>query len=1033
MKKLPLWICIFLITLFVTSADYSTTHSDYVKGDWPDYWSINGSSVSDGNTIGIAGGWTSADADDKYSVDCGINGTLGLNLDNAPVYSFSLSSVNTTIEVVLEDYGQTGYHRLGGNVGASAFFIGISNDASNYKTYDTGNSWQARIARTHGNHTLKVYFNTSDSLIYYIDGVWAGEKVGLGASTYTDVQWAGSNTGNRNCIGYLLIYNGTVAPTSGVPAGDAPNVSVSSYSATNTTASNITGYCNVSDINNDTLNVTIYWLHDGAINKTWNITITNSNTTNELTDIFAAENLTAGNWSFRCKAADASLSTTKTGPIHDIIDFITPDISINSGNFFETDNSSIINRALSLAAPLNITLEDDYDLYAYEIYVFNESGTIVYNETNTTLSGKIQYIRKNITVNGSKGRYYINVTVSDSHTKTAIQDYKVDKGSDFLRFDNQIKVTAEGAVEMKATKNIDRYEIEANYPDASLKTKTFYVESDHPLVYVTSSGFQGHLVDYYNKKWIDFEGEGKVTVTKISDTKYMIEIKNSSKDKVKFKSIGGINTNSLTYSYFLVNPSSLDWTIPTTAPVGFINNNSINVSLSVTGYFRNTTTFYVYNASEDLLQTYQVSSSGNDTAQYNQYITGLTDSFYYINATHEDELGNMAYSDTLSIYAVFVDNCSASGNETMVFTIYREDIPSETINATFKIELSYWVNPDEILATYNAEFTDNYNYSICLTPATDAPVYSDVYVQYTTANGFTHRYYAYNTTLSNETQYITLYNFNTTVGISDLKITTRYTDTYNYFSNVIGLLQRRYIDEGVWRTVQMDQSGDYGLIFFNIIEENTDYRLIFKDRNNHILDTSESMKFICSSGICEITYRLDEWTATSTQPELGYNLQFDNNSGNITLTWNDPTGATSTTRLIVTKETSQRTVTICDKTKVGASGTTVCETSGYSGEVFVRVRSSASPEADIYSVWLQLTKPTLSSLVGIVEGSIWTMGIMTAVIGVGLAFGPAGAVIATVVGLIFIFYLGIFAAITATFVIIACILGIVIGLKVRNT
>ena len=57
------------------------------------------------------------------------------------------------------------------------------------------------------------------------------------------------------------------------------------------------------------------------------------------------------------------------------------------------------------------------------------------------------------------------------------------------------------------------------------------------------------------------------------------------------------------------------------------------------------------------------------------------------------------------------------------------------------------------------------------------------------------------------TDQISIYNWNNT-DASDLKITVRNDSNYEALNNVYAKLQRYYIGENVWRTVQMDKTGE---------------------------------------------------------------------------------------------------------------------------------------------------------------------------------------------------------------------------------
>ena len=229
----------------------------------------------------------------------------------------------------------------------------------------------------------------------------------------------------------------------------------------------------------------------------------------------------------------------------------------------------------------------------------------------------------------------------------------------------------------------------------------------------------------------------------------------------------------------------------------------------------------------------------------------------------------------------------------------------------------------------------------------------------------------------------------------------------------------------------MDQSGDFGLAFFNIKEENTDYRFIFMDRQNHILKTTNDMKFVCTDAICELTFLLDAWTGITTLQDLTMGWNYDNDTGDITVDWNDPTGITQSIRLLVTKETMTGTAIICEQEASGASGTIVCNTGSFTGAILVRIYGTASPETPLVMEWITKGSQLLNAVIDKREGALWTFAVMVTAIGFGL-FSPVATIIATIFGMVMMGFMGMLTAITMSFIILAGIIGIIVGIKVKK-
>lgn len=378
----------------------------------------------------------------------------------------------------------------------------------------------------------------------------------------------------------------------------------------------------------------------------------------------------------------------------------------------------------------------------------------------------------------------------------------------------------------------------------------------------------------------------------------------------------------------------------------------------------------------------------------------------------------------------YFDDCSDYPNVSFTMNIYDEEDPDSLLNAYVEIEgASPYMS--EILGLFNYEFNGSNTYDICIA-FPDLVVNEDLYIKYTTEDGFTHRYYVVNGSFSVDPQEFNMYNFANTTGISDLKITIRNKNTYQYMENIIAKLQRNYIGEGVWRTIQMDQTGDFGLAFFNIKEEDTDYKLIFMDRDNNILDTSESMKFVCTSGLCEITFVLEPYSGGLSLPDPIFDINYDNTTGIIYVVWSDPSGENAKVNSIVTKETSTGTLTICSNETTGASGSHQCNIAGHIGLILVRARYSRSPISDAISEWFDVKALPLSVIIGTKESALYSFGIMLTIAGFGIILGPVASIIGMVLGFIIIHFLGMFSPLNMTFIIIGCILGIAIGIKLRH-
>ena len=227
----------------------------------------------------------------------------------------------------------------------------------------------------------------------------------------------------------------------------------------------------------------------------------------------------------------------------------------------------------------------------------------------------------------------------------------------------------------------------------------------------------------------------------------------------------------------------------------------------------------------------------------------------------------------------------------------------------------------------------------------------------------------------------------------------------------------------------MDKSGDFGKMIYNIREKDTDYKIIFTDTSDRTLKTTESMKFLCTDSVCELTVMLDPYSATTTSTSLEVITVYDAGLGNITTTWTDPAAGTNAVRTMILRPLSTGTQTLCDSNQSGSSGSNVCSVSAYTGTVEYTVFDDGEV---VVTEWITLNSTKLGILVGDDEGGVWAGLILITCVMFGAAVSPVVSLLAMVFGLVIIFLLGLFTPVTLTFVVAASVAVIFIGYLVKK-
>lgn len=459
----------------------------------------------------------------------------------------------------------------------------------------------------------------------------------------------------------------------------------------------------------------------------------------------------------------------------------------------------------------------------------------------------------------------------------------------------------------------------------------------------------------------------------------------------------------------------------------------INALANISGTFYTTT-----KTSYDNWTNFKVTIPFNQTDENPQGFT-----WNYTLTFHNDSVfENITYGGSISYTNLILMNCSSTNTSILLnVTGFNEDT-----NALLGISLEgifeIWTNNYDYrnTQTFNLNATD-YNvtdgidsYYFCL--SYDTPINLSSYMQYSTPGGFAQRWYinkqAYINNTNNE---IHLYDRDYTTGINELKGTVRYKDSYSYFPNVYTRLYRYYPADNLWTWIQSDKSDEFGLVDFNIKEITEDYKILFYDSDNHLLLQTSSSKFTCdpTTTLCEITFLLDSWSEGTSTYKTPLSWSYDNATGIISVTWNDPTNVIDSLRVLVTKETMSGTTTVCNGSTSSASGTYTCNVSDYSGTLLLRAYQTASPESNAL-IWEIINRPinALFQFIDLKESVTWTISLSVTTALFGLIISPVAGIIMFITSLVIINFLGLAGFVTIGFITASVILGIIIGLKVRS-
>lgn len=637
------------------------------------------------------------------------------------------------------------------------------------------------------------------------------------------------------------------------------------------------------------------------------------------------------------------------------------------------------------------------------------------------------------------GTYDLAITMWDSHTARELREsYDIIKPAfgrsvEFVTAKNRIEIVAEDEDSLINPFTVQRESDKYNFTFKPVKTADFYrftVTTDEPqhIIRKPESQYLTWIVSGNN--WIDFylpeEPFQIINIEPIDDFTSEVTIQNLNNPVIqRYASVGELNFVDIHYNLSLYNatlsyqPSVFGGQQQTT----LLTIDHGIVAPSVSGTF-------TYDGSP---KSYTTNSSAAQTVLNSTFLTPVVSA-----STTKAGLWSMtiegnpySFDFNQSVQKIIIDNCTEGNLTALNITMWLEDHPLDPTNGTLEGIFSYWVqeNPAN-KANATVQYTNAHEFIICWY-AENLTVETLGYLKYTADGGFTHRYYLLNYTLQPTSQDLRVYNYNSTTTTSDLKGITRYNRDYQYFKDIYVKLERYYPGTDIWRVVQMDKSGDFGTIFFNVQEENTDYQLRFYDPDGIQIKVTSTLKFVCDNGVCEPTFLLIPASEQGETNELIITSTFDNSTGIINITWEDPTALTGTVTAIVTKETMSSTITVCEESKTGSSGWISCDTSLYTGNFLVRVTATHSPEIYEYSAVYAAGRVLLGAYLDQEESALWSGGLML-MVGLAAFTNPIIGLIATMISIIGLHFLGLITILSIGGIIVVGALMGFIGYLVRN-
>jgi hypothetical protein len=336
-------------------------------------------------------------------------------------------------------------------------------------------------------------------------------------------------------------------------------------------------------------------------------------------------------------------------------------------------------------------------------------------------------------------------------------------------------------------------------------------------------------------------------------------------------------------------------------------------------------------------------------------VTSDTNYTFYWTLTFENsqEINSTSYLQQVNNIAI--DNCSTYSNELFNFTMLDEDaqtvVPMSGNNTGYiKIDMQF-KNPTSgaVIINYSAKYSNQSNARVCSGASIGNSTFAlDGQIEYFSTGRFIEFYnlknYSLNTTTTN--QNITLYDLNSTSTGLEFKINYKNTN----FRNVPGALiqiKRKYVDEGVFKVVELPMVGADGYAIAHLIPANVIYSLVVVDQGT-ILDSFDNIVSYCPNPtFTECTLNINSYGSAitpgnmDTQGDFSSTLTYNKTSRVITAVFAIPSGATSTVSLNATKADAVGTTVVCNDTLTASGGTLTCTIPPSIGNTTIKVYLTA--------------------------------------------------------------------------------------------
>lgn len=299
---------------------------------------------------------------------------------------------------------------------------------------------------------------------------------------------------------------------------------------------------------------------------------------------------------------------------------------------------------------------------------------------------------------------------------------------------------------------------------------------------------------------------------------------------------------------------------------------------------------------------------------------------------------------TQTVLAVEFDNCTFT---TVAYNLTLRDEDTQAIlssnnntNLSIQVDLNFSSSTGISVSNFSANFTNINPVRICTNlNIANITYYVDGVIRYSSTGRAVEFYHLQNASISNLTipQHIQLYDLDSARAVSFL-ITAK-DDTLSPFQGALLDITRKYISEGIFKTVEVPKTDDSGQAVAHLVLEDEIYTILVK-KNGELLAIFDTVTVVCTDPSLQCTLNLNTLSSTTeptnfeTTDGVIYRFSPLNRSSRlITTTFSLQDSGTATMLLNVTKSDAYGNNSVCSQSLTSSSGTLTCTISPSEGNV----------------------------------------------------------------------------------------------------